>query len=64
VKNLETGALALASSSGEGEEADRSSFEPSLSADARFVAIQSEATNLVAGLSGSAQRIFVKTLGP
>ena len=43
-----------------GAEADHSSVEPSLSADGRFVAFQSNASNLVAGDTNSFADIFVR----
>jgi len=60
-KDLQTGEVALVSCDAEGVEADAWSGSPSISADGRYVAFQSNATNLVPGLSGSDQ-IFRKDL--
>ncbi|MHB8835247.1 MAG: hypothetical protein ACYC9Y_06015 [Candidatus Methylomirabilia bacterium] len=60
VKNLQTGALDRVSTSGSGAQADGSSAAPAISADGRFVAFQSTATNLVAGDTGGKCDIFVK----
>jgi Tol biopolymer transport system component len=64
VKNVGTGEIALASSSGSGEDANLASDQPSLSADGRHVAFRSVATNLVHGASTWRDRIYVKDLGP
>ncbi len=44
----------------DGSQADGGSFEPSISADGRFVAFSSNATNLVPGDTNAAQDIFVR----
>ena len=44
----------------DGAQGDGPSFEPAISADGRFVAFQSEATNLVPGDSNSAPDVFVR----
>jgi Tol biopolymer transport system component len=62
VKDLLTGAIVLASSDSVGALGDGNSFEPSLSADGRFVAFDSSANNLVAGDGNDAGDIFVKDL--
>ena len=43
-----------------GEDANGSSWSPSVSADGRYVAFQSGATNLVAGSPGSGDDVFVR----
>lgn len=60
VKDLLTGALERVSTSSNGAQADGSSESPAISADGRFVAFQSTATNLVAGDTGGRCDIFVK----
>jgi Tol biopolymer transport system component len=44
----------------DGAQGNGPSFEPAISADGRFVAFQSEATNLVPGDSNSAPDVFVR----
>jgi Tol biopolymer transport system component len=61
VKDLQTGALEAVSRAADGSEADGDSFwNPVISADGRYVAFWSEATNLVAGDTNSLIDIFVK----
>jgi Tol biopolymer transport system component len=55
-----TGLTELVSVSAGGVQANRSSFEMSISADGRFVAFDSDATNLVPGDTNSAGDIFVR----
>ncbi len=62
VKNLSTGAIALVSTASDGRQANDSSFAPSVSADGRFVAFQSAASNLVPGDLNAVSDIFVKDL--
>lgn len=62
VRNLRTGALALASTSSTGVHANGASANASLSADGRFVAFQSDASNLVAGDTNTASDVFIKDL--
>jgi Tol biopolymer transport system component len=50
----------VVSSADGGEPANGSSSSPSISADGRFIAFLSGALNLVAGISGSNTRIFVR----
>jgi beta-glucanase (GH16 family) len=54
VKDLQTGTLQLVSQTTAGQQADRDSYSPSISADGRHVAFMSYATNLVAGSSNVA----------
>ncbi len=51
--------IELVSISGSGTHGDRSSYEPSLSADGRYVAFVSDARNLVSGDSNASADIFV-----
>ena len=62
VKDLQTGTISRASNSADGTQADDSSFQPSLSADGRFVAFMSLASNLVAGDTNGIYDVFVKDL--
>ncbi|HQR52963.1 MAG TPA: hypothetical protein PLZ79_06810, partial [Burkholderiales bacterium] len=62
VKNLASGAIGLASTTADGRLANDASFAPSISADGRFVAFQSAASNLVSGDLNATSDIFVKDL--
>ena len=62
VKDLRTGTVTLASADAAGTEGNRASFGPSLSADGRFVAFTSYATNLVPNDANGAGDLFVKDL--
>ncbi|MFL5896149.1 MAG: TolB family protein [Thermoleophilaceae bacterium] len=63
VRDLRTGVTRIASSPGAGGQgADRGSDNPSISADGRFVAFESGATNLVPGDRNSASDVFVRDL--
>lgn len=62
VADLSTGALALASTSATGVKANAPCVDPSISADGRYVAFSSAASNLVPGDLNSASDIFVKDL--
>ena len=59
VHDRQTGATELASISYSGAQADGMSYRPSISADGRFVAFESQATNLVDGLTGVILDVFV-----
>ena len=59
VHDRQTSATELASISYSGALCDGSSYRPSLSADGRFVAFESQATNLVDGLTGVILDVFV-----
>ncbi|MEP7300749.1 MAG: hypothetical protein ABI699_04415, partial [Caldimonas sp.] len=61
VKNLQTGAIARASTDGGGGEANYASDSASISADGRYVAFRSYASQLIPGDTGDAD-IFVKDL--
>ncbi len=54
--------ILCASTNAAGERANGSSFNPAISADGRYVAFESDATNLVAGDGNGARDIFVKDL--
>ncbi|MCF4165232.1 hypothetical protein L2U69_06215 [Zavarzinia compransoris] len=62
VKDLDTGTTTRVSTDGSGAEANSYSFSPSISADGRYVAFESYASNLVAGDTNGAADIFVKDL--
>jgi len=62
IKDLKTGALANLSTNAQGELADAFSFNPAISANGRYVAFYSYASNLAAGDSNSSADIFVKNL--
>jgi Tol biopolymer transport system component len=61
-KDLQTGETLCCSTDASGTQADDYSDYPSLSADGRFVALMSKATNLVDGDSNAVQDIFRKDL--
>src|SRR5262249_22544698 len=60
VRDLQTGETTRVSVSSSGAEADGDSFAPALSADGRYVAFASAATNLVAGDTNDANDVFVR----
>jgi Tol biopolymer transport system component len=60
VRDLQTGETTRVSVDGAGAEGNDDSFEPAISADGRFVAFSSAATNLVAGDSNDANDVFVR----
>jgi hypothetical protein len=60
VKNIATGAIALASSDASGNEGNLESERPSLSADGRYIAFSSGATNLVPEPLAGRWEVFVK----
>lgn len=62
VKDLRTGTVTLASADAAGTEGNRASFGPSLSADGRFVAFTSWATNLAPNDANGTGDLFVKDL--
>ncbi|TVQ31479.1 MAG: hypothetical protein EA376_09380 [Phycisphaeraceae bacterium] len=59
VHDLQTGVTERVSLSSKGEQGNGDSFSPSISADGRFVAFDSNATNLVADDTNGARDIFV-----
>jgi len=62
VKDLTTGALTKVSVSTTGGEANGNSFTPQISADGRYVAFTSYASNLVAGDTNLVQDVFVRDM--
>jgi Tol biopolymer transport system component len=62
VKDMLTGDLALVSTDSAERQADGTSMQPSISADGRYVAFHSNATNLTAGDLNEASDVFVKDL--
>jgi Tol biopolymer transport system component len=60
VRDVQTGETSRVSVDNGGAEANEDSFEPAISADGRFVAFSSAATNLVAGDSNDANDVFVR----
>ncbi|MCF4164868.1 hypothetical protein L2U69_04345 [Zavarzinia compransoris] len=62
VRDLETGDTRRVSVATDGSQADNLSFEVSISADGRYVAFQSHASNLVAGDTNGIADIFVHDL--
>jgi len=59
VKDLETGAVERVSVASGGAQANGASFEPAITADGRYVAFESFATNLVAGDTNGRTDVFV-----
>ena len=62
VKDLQTGAVARASTSAAGSAANNTSSAPSISADGRYVVFSSYASNLVAGDTNATSDVFRKDL--
>lgn len=62
IKNLETGETRLVSATASGAQGDQASMRPAVSADGRFVAFRSSATNLVPGDSNGKADIFLKDM--
>jgi Tol biopolymer transport system component len=62
VKDRQTGATVRASVSSAGAQSNGESYEPALSADGRYVAFTSDASNLVPGDNNNACDIFVHDL--
>ena len=62
VKDLSTGITTRASTDSAGQEGNLASDGPSISADGRFVAFWSRASNLVSGDGNSAPDVFMKDL--
>ncbi len=59
LRNRDTREITLISVSPDGTPGNRDSRNPAISADGRFVAFESTATNLMAGLQGAASQIYV-----
>ena len=62
MKDLATGITTCASTDGAGGQANNHSADPSISADGRYVAFRSPASNLVSGDNNDKYDIFVKDL--
>ncbi|MRI56174.1 hypothetical protein D8770_19745 [Methylobacterium sp. DB1607] len=62
LKDLSTGAIARVSTAADGSQSNGNSIDAVMTADRRFVAFQSAATNLVAGDTNGNSDIFVKNL--
>jgi Ca2+-binding RTX toxin-like protein len=62
LKDVASGVITRISVSGGGEEGDGRSMRPSISADGRFVAFVSAASNLVPGDTNDADDVFVRDL--
>jgi Tol biopolymer transport system component len=60
VRDRQTATTTRVSVGADGAQGDRSSSEPAISADGRFVAFASEASNLVPGDTNDAQDVFVR----
>ncbi|MBN4005470.1 ELWxxDGT repeat protein [Nostoc sp. LPT] len=63
VRDLVIGTTTMVSVSSSGEKADLFSFNPSISADGRYVVFQSYGSNLVSGDNNGNYDIFVRDLG-
>ncbi len=64
VRDRRTGRTERVSLSISGEEGDKGSSEPSISADGRYVAFESSASNLVPGDSNGCDDVFVAAIAP
>lgn len=62
VRDLQTGTMARVSVGSSGQQGNGHSSDPGLSADGRFVAFDSAATNLVPGDDNGAQDVFIRDL--
>jgi Ca2+-binding RTX toxin-like protein len=62
VRDLSTNAITLVSVGSSGERGNDDAFNPSISANGRFVAFHSNATNLVPGDTNNSRDIFVRDL--
>ncbi|MBI5362039.1 MAG: PD40 domain-containing protein [Planctomycetes bacterium] len=62
VKDRQTFGVTMASTDSAGAQANGGSIAPSMSADARFVAFESDASNLVLGDTNGVRDVFVKDL--
>lgn len=62
VKNMTTGSLQRVSTTATGAQANGQSIEATMSQDGRYVAFESDATNLVAGDTNGTRDVFVKDL--
>ena len=62
LKDVATGAITRVSTAADGTQADGGSLGAAISADGRYVAFTSDATNLVGGDTNAATDVFVKTV--
>ena len=62
VKDMSDGSITRVSTDGSGAEGNGAATQPSISADGRYVAFRSYATNLVSGDTNSMSDVFVKDL--
>lgn len=62
VRDLQTGTTVRASLADDESQGDNSSFAPAISADGRYVAFASAASNLVAGDSSGREDVFIRDL--
>lgn len=62
IKDIETGAIIMASTTENGEPAKGGSQEPTISGDGSYITFISNATNLTPGVSGGSLQVFVKNL--
>ncbi|HUP78871.1 MAG TPA: hypothetical protein VM260_09970, partial [Pirellula sp.] len=62
LKNLQTGVVTRVSSDSSGIEGNGPSFLPAMSADGRYVAFRSEASNLVPGDTNNSSDMFIKDI--
>lgn len=62
IRDVQTGQTALISAAADGAPANGNSDAPSISADGRFVAFQSDASNLVEGDTNGKTDIFIRNL--
>ena len=64
VRDRQTGTTRRVSVGPGGAQGNGDSVDPALSADGRFVAFESDATNLVPGDTNGVDDVFVRTLAP
>ncbi len=62
VRDLQTGAITRVSTGANGNEGNDRSYAPSISADGRYVAFVSDASDLVPGDTNGATDVFVRDL--
>ncbi|MEW6153908.1 MAG: GDSL-type esterase/lipase family protein [Actinomycetota bacterium] len=62
LRDIATGVTARVSIRADGTQPNGTSFQPAVSADGRYVAFHSDATNLVSGLTTSGLQVYVKDM--
>ena len=62
MRDLQTGAITRVSTGANGDEGNSQSYEPSISADGRYVAFVSDASDLVPGDTNGTTDVFVRDL--